>query len=315
MTSARRRPFWSFGLLVMLARPPYRPMALALIAAVAGLCAAGFDLSRAAHADATSVPPGDVALVNGEPILTQDFITQTEQETRASFAQTSPAQRAHVLHEMVDEELMVQRSLALNLPQEDSEARTSLVDAIDAQVVAPVTNARPSDDELKAYYQAHRDRYASEGSMSLTDLVLHVGGYENADQTVAQAMADAQQAAYELRSGATLDYLKSHFGFVDNDKANGLDADFAAKIYLGPKLFAVAETLTSGQISYPVPSSDGVHLLIMHQRQAPVLTGFEDVRDKVFSDYQVERENRAKRQNLDFLRRSAQILLSPGQKE
>jgi len=315
MTSAERHPFRLVGAFGVLAHRPYRPAALAVAAALAGLIAAGLDVSRTAHREATFVPPGDVALVNGEPILMSDFTTQTEREVGQPFAQTTPSQRAHVLHEMVDEELMVQQGLALNLPEQNTELRTALVDSVNAQVTAPVLNAQPSDDELKAYYAAHRDHYASEGSMSLTDLVLHVGGFENADQTTGQAMADAQQAAYDLRSGAAVDYVEQHFGFIDNNKAGGLDADFAVKIYLGPKLYAVAQTLSDGQISDPVANSDGVHLLLMHQHIFPVFTGFEGVRNNVLNDYRASQENLAKGQNLNFLRRRAQILLAPGQRE
>ena len=314
-TSVKRRRFGFAAALSRLAQPSHRPMALALAAALIGLAAAGVALSQKTHRDAASMPSNDVALVNGEPVLMEDFISQTEKETGTAFDQTTPAQRSHVLREMIDEELTVQRSLALDLPKEDTEARTTLIDAVNAQVIAPVLNARPSDDALQAYYAAHRDRYAGEGSMSLTDLVLHVGGFENAAQTVDQAMADAQQAAYELRSGAELDYVKQHFGFVDDNKASGLDADFAVKIYLGPKLFAVAQTMTDGQVSDPVSNDSGVHLLVMHRREAPIATDFESVRGKVFSDYQLERETSAKRQNLDFLRRGARILLAPGQKD
>jgi len=315
MTSAKRRPFRLVGAFAMLAQRPYRPAALAVAAALAGLITAGLDVSHAAHREATFVPAGDVALVNGEPILMEDFTTQTEREVGQPFAQATPSQRAHVLHEMVDEELMVQRGLALDLPQQNTELRTALVDAVNAQVTAPVLNTQPGDDELRAYYASHRDRYAGEGSMALTDLVLHVGGFENAAQSVDQAMADAQQAAYELRSGAAVDYVEQHFGFVDNNRASGLDADFAVKIYLGPKLFAVAQTLTDGQVSDPVAASDGVHLLLMHQHIFPVFAGFEGVRSNVFGDYRVAQEDVAKQQNLKFLRRRAQILLAPGQRE
>lgn len=315
MRSDRRRAFNLVSAFALLARAPYRPVALAVVAALAGLASAGWSLAHTAYRDAATVPAKDVALVNGEPVLMEDFVSQTEKETGVSFADATPAQRAHVLHEMVDEELLVQQGLALDLPAQNTELRTALVDAINAQVIAPVLNAEPGDDQLKAYYAAHRDAYATEGSMSLTDLALHVGGFENAAQSVDQAMADAQQAAYELRSGATLDYVKQHFGFVDNNRASGLDADFAVKIYLGPKLFAVAQTMTDGQVSDPVATGDDVHLLVMHERKPPVFTDFEAVRRNVFNGYQVAQEDAAKRSILQFVRKSAKILVAPGQRE
>ena len=103
---------------------------------------------------------------------------------------------------MIDEELAVQRGLALDLPEQDTDVRTAISDGLTALVTAPTLANPPSDDDLRAYFNAHRANYASQGMMAVTDLVLHVGGFENADQTVDQALADAKQAIYELRSGA-----------------------------------------------------------------------------------------------------------------
>jgi hypothetical protein len=244
-----------------------------------------------------------------------DFISETESVAGMPFAETTAAQRAQTLHKMIDEELLVQRSLALDLPEQDTDVRTALVDGVVAQVNAGVLGAPRSDDELRAYYNAHRASYASTGSMTLTDLVLHIGGFENTDQSIEQALADAKQAVYELRSGASLDYVRQHFGFVDSGKVSGEELDFAAKIHLGPKLYAIAQGLSDGQVSEPVADSDGVHVLVMQHRRPPVFTDFNDVRNNVYVDFITAQEGKAQQENLKFLRSNAQILLAPGQSE
>jgi len=88
--------------------------------------------------------------------------------------------------------------------------------------------------------------------------------------------------------------------------------DFAAKLHLGAKLYQVAETLTDGQISDPVPDSDGVHVLVMERRNPPRLADFGSVRAKVYSDYMDAAAKRAQEAGLKLLRRDAQILLAPG---
>ncbi len=160
---------------------------------------------------------------------------------------------------------------------------------------------------------AHRSRYASNGVMNLTDLVLHVGGFENIDQSVDQAKADAAQAVYELRSGAPMDYVKQHFGMADSGKASGEEMDFAARIHLGPVLYAVAQGLSDGQVSDPVADKDGVHVLVMARRAAPVFADFDSVRNNVYTDYVNDEKAKAQQDNLTFLRANAQVLLAPGQ--
>ena len=298
-----------------LAHGPGRPVVLALAAAIVGLGAAGVGLLHPARRELAQVPPGDVALVNQEPILMSDFISETEQANGVPFVQTTPAERAAVLHRMIDEELMVQRALALDLPEQDTDVRTALSDGVTALVTAPVLSEHPTDDQLRAFYAAHRANYATQGSMQLTDLVLHIGGFENADQSMDQAMADAAQAVYELRSGAGIDFVKQHFAFADTGRVASEEPDFAARLHLGPKLYAAADKLSDGEVSEPVQDADGSHVLVMQHRQPPVFTDYDGVRNNVYTDYVAAQKAQAKQDNLKFLRRGAQILVAPGQTE
>jgi hypothetical protein len=303
---------------------PQRQTVLALTGALIGLAVAGYGLLHPANRDAVTVPAGDVALVNGEPILMTDYVSETEQALGTPFDMISPAEKAKALRDMIDQELMVQRALALDLPEQDTNVRSALSDSVTALVNASVGGAEgnagtlaspPPDDVLRAYFNAHKANYATRGSMTLTDLVLHVGGYENVDQTVEQAMADAAQGVYELRSGATLDYVKQHFSFVESGKVTGEEADFAARIHLGDKLYKVAQAMSDGQVSEPVSDTDGVHVLIMDHRQAPVFYDYDGVKNNVYTDYVADQKAKAKRDNLKFLRRGAKILVAAGYRE
>ncbi len=294
---------------------PQRPTILLAAACVAGLAIGAAGVVRPARHDLTYVPPGDVALVNQEPILMSDFITETRAIAGVPFEQATPAQRAQVLRQMIDQELEVQRGLAIDLPEQDTDVRTVMVDSVNAQVSAAALANRPTDDELRAFYATHQGRYTTEGTMDLTDLVIHVGGYENAAQTVDQAMADAEQAAYELRSGSPVAAVMQHFGFVDSGNVQGEDPDFAARIHLGPKLYSVASAMSNGQVSEPIADKDGVHVMIMHERDPPIINGFDKVRNNVFSDYVQDQKAKVIRSALALLRRKAQIILAPGQAE
>lgn len=281
-----------------------------------GLLAAGAAVFRPAPRPVARVPPGYVALVNQKGILTSDFITQTQTEAQTSFDQTTPAERRRVLHEMIDEELLVQRGLVLDLPETTTEVRESMAAAVNAQVAAPLLEIEPTDAELRAFYDRHRAKYTTGGTMTVHDLVLHYGTYADADQSLPQAEEDAAEAVYQLRSGATLDYVKEHFGFVDSGRVgDGEELEFAAKLHLGPKLYPVAAALGDGEVSEPVEDSDGMHVLIMERRQPPRPAAFSVVRDQVYSDFRTEQKQRASEENLAILRSQAQILLAPGMAE
>jgi hypothetical protein len=298
------------------ARRPHRTLALPALGAALGLLIAGIGLFRAAPTPVTKVPPGYVALVNQRAILMSDFIKQVETEIGGAFNEATAEQRRQVLREMIDEELLVQRSLALDLPELEVEARSALVDGVNAQVAAPILAQAPTDAELRAFYAAHRSDYAAGGDMQLHDIVLHVGGYQNVNQSTAQAEADAEEAVYRLRSGATLDYVMQHFGFVDSGLMDSSEqTDFFAKLRLGPQLFQVASALRDGEVSEPVAAADGVHVLVMERRRPPRFIEFEAARNGVYEAYRKAQMSRVQQENLKFLRGSAQILLAPGQSE
>jgi hypothetical protein len=295
---------------------PQRTLYLPAFAVVAGLLVAGAGLFRPAPRLLTVVPPGYVALVNQKGILFSDYRSQVEMETGKAFADATPAERRRTLREMINEELLVQRAVVLDLPETTNEVRTNMAIGVNTQVAAPVLAYEPTDAELRAFYDKSRQNYSAPGSMTLQDLVLHVGGYQNADQTVAQAQVDAAEAVYQLRSGAAVDYVMQHFGFVRSGRAaDGEELDFAAKLHLGDKLYQVATTLHDGEVSDPVVDADGVHILIMQRHEFPKVADFPAVRDRVYLDFRNAASNHATEENLSLLRRQASILLAPGQSE
>jgi hypothetical protein len=290
-----------------------RGVALPVLGIVVGISVAAAGLFGRGDPPQTRVPPGYAALVNGQGVLMSDFIAQAQAEMQKPFDETTRAERAHVLQEMIDKELLVQRALVLDLPETTTEVRTTMADAVDAQTAAPALAEQPTEAALFAYYRKHRSRYQSLGSMQFRDLVLHVGGYENTDQTFSQAQADAIEAVYQLRSGAPIDSVAEHFGMVDSAAADrGMQFDFAAKLHLGERLYGVASQLSTGQVSEPVAMPDGIHVIVMLNRQPPVVEDFPQARAQVYSDYSRWRVLQADQANLDILRHQARVLIAEG---
>jgi parvulin-like peptidyl-prolyl isomerase len=294
-----------------------RPLMLPALGAALGLLLAVPGLFHLVQKPVTQVPSGYIALVNGQPILLSDYIGQTETTTGAAFADATQRQRRDVLHQMIDEELLVQRGLTLNLPETDTDVRAAMVDSVNAQAAAPVLDQRPTDDVLRAYFRAHLTGYTSNGSMRFHDLLLRYGSYQYADQTLSQAEADAAEAVFQLRAGSPLDAVKEHFGLVDSLASSPDDdaLDFAARIHLGLKLFGVASALSDGEISNPVADKDGVHIVLMEHRQAPVVANFDNVRNNVYSDYINQRRKDVQQDALAELRKRAKIILAPDASE
>lgn len=278
-----------------------RAMILYALGAAIGLAAAGYALLNARGTVTRSVPAEDIALVNQQPILRSDFITQLETETGMPVERTSRQDRLRVLDEMVNEEIKVQRGLELNFAETDQDTRNALSNVVDQEMVANVVISRPSERELLDYYHSHNSAYYSAGTMTVCDLVLTAG--------TGDSMQRAQAAAEALRAGTSLPQVSKRYGLLNKNSCEE-NFYFAHKIHLGDRLYAIATGLASGRISEPIRLADGVHVLQMVRNESPVPLSFDDARDQLTTDYKTYRETLIRTGTMNFLRHRAKILIA-----
>jgi parvulin-like peptidyl-prolyl isomerase len=274
-----------------------RALALMALGALTGLFLAGLALFTAKGTSTLIVPPEDVALVNQQPIARSDYMGQLRTLYDVDPAHATPAQRRKVLNDMIREELFVQRAKELDVASVDVEVRNAMVNAVEQQAAADAITAVPSDAKLRAYYSAHQEKYASDGMMTVRDLV-----FPNP--------AAAARAAQALKAGASPDAVIKPLQGKDSGKVNGEEFYFAAKIHLGDALFAVARTLPNGGVSAPMAQPDGVHVLVMAANAAPVPQDFAAARERVLEDYRRDAALRLQAGDEVFLRKRANILIA-----
>ncbi len=299
--------FWNFKVV-----NPARSLVLLSIGTIVGLGIAGYGLFTAKGTVTHTVPPENVALVNQRPILRTDFIAQTEALYTMPFGETTMPQRMKVLQDMVREELFVHRGLELDFPSNDPDTRAALVAAVEQQVAASVTAGRPSDAELRKFYEENSGKYASEGLMTLHDLLL---SKPRADDR--GAMVLMRQAADALRAGAPVADVLKNYGLEEVGGGRGRGAPpgneefyFAQKIHVGDLIFSFALSLDNGQVCDPVVADDGIHIVQMVNNVRPVPASFERAKSQVLQDYNEAAKKRLERADEKFLRGKADILVA-----
>jgi hypothetical protein len=276
---------------------PTRSLSLLALGAIAGLAIAGFGLFTAKGTATRGVPPDCIALVNQRPILTIDFVTQLRTVYGVGLEDSTAEQRGKVLNDMIREELFVQRGLELDFPESDPDTRTALVAAVEQQVVADIAAEQPTDADLAAFYEAHKIKYSSDGTMVVRDLI--------------GSPANAAAAVEAIRQGATPADVAARYGFKDSGKTSGEEFYFAVQAHLGDALYKAALPLADGQVSDPIAAADGTHLLVMTRNIRPVALPFDKAREQVANDYRKEAEAKVERQDETYLRDKADILLAP----
>lgn len=290
-----------------------RSMALFALGALIGLAIAGYGLFTAKGTRSHTVSPEALALVNNRPILRSDFMTQVQTQFTVPFAQSTPEERKKVFADMVAEELQVQRGLEIDLPSFDPEVRAAMVAGVQLEISADVMAQQPTEQQLRDYYETHKDKYVGEGILRMRDLVAKSGS----TATTEQAQANALQARTALHAGAPVEQIMQRYQLVDSGALmdsghvdTGDIFEFAAKAKLGAAIYAAAAILHGGEVSDPIQQSDGVHVVVMLEHRMPAQQDYASAADKVWTDYKSAAQTRVLNANVAYLRSRADILLS-----
>jgi len=262
---------------------------------VIGLALAGVSLFTAKGTSTLIVPPDAVATVNQQPISRIDFEGQLR-SLGVDPGKATPAERHGVLEDMIREELFVQRAKELDLAVVDPDIRAAMVKGVEAQAAADAITAQPTEAALRDYYDHHRERYASEGTLVVRDLVFPVGR-----GTTARAA---------LAAHAPVEDVLRRTGGRDTGKTQGEEFYFAARIHLGEVLFGAARALDAGAVSQVIAQPDGDHVLLVVSNQRPRPYGFEAARAQVATDRQADAVVKAQAGDARFLRKRANILVA-----
>jgi hypothetical protein len=267
--------------------------------ALLGLAMAGYSLFTARGTSTLIVPPEDVALVNQQPISRSDYLLQLQTLYGVDLQHATAEQRRKVLDDMIREELFVQRGKELDVASTDPDVRAAMVNSVELEIAADAITAQPSEPQLRAYYAAHRERYASEGIMTVRDYVF--------PSSESQAAADA---ALALKSSVPTPAMLEAWHASDSGKVSDEEFYFAAKIHLGDILFERARDLSDGGVSAPIVRPDAIHVLYMVKNRRPVPFEFAAARDRVLTDYRNDAIGHLRTGDEAFLRKRANVLIA-----
>lgn len=273
-----------------------RALAFSAIGAIVGLSIAGYGLFTAEGTSTRTVPDEAVALINGQPILRGDFSTQLETQTGETLAASSRSTQLKILNDMVREELLVQRSLELNFGETDQDVRNALVSAVTRQITVQVATANPTEQQLRVYYNANPGWFTTEGKIEVRDFVAN-------DTRSASAAAEA------LRSGAPVQSVLRDFNLQESERHEE-DYYFAVKYRLGDQLFAKVHELKAGQVSDPVQTGSGVHIVQVIKNETPQPLSFEAASDQVLTQYKEAEQTRLMDATIKFLQSKSSVVIA-----
>lgn len=281
-----------------------RAVLLLVLGAGAGIALAASGLG-VGSGPAAGLPDGVVARVNGQPILTTDYEHALAGLTADRRARTlAPDDRRRVLDRLIDETLLVQRGVELGLVWRDDRVRKDVVAAMVDVAVADGTAAPPTDEQLRAFFDANRDFFARTGRLRVRQVWCRAATPDEAER----AETCARDAAARLRAGEDFAAVRAALG--DAETAPIPDALLPpAKLleYLGPTALRAALALPDGAVTDPVRSGSGYHVVQVVGHAGMPNPEFEQIRDQVQAELQRRANEDALRRYLADLRSRADI--------
>jgi peptidyl-prolyl cis-trans isomerase D len=156
------------------------------------------------------------------------------------------------------------------------------LDAIASQVAV-------KDEDLQAYYDKNKSHYSENEKRHAHHILIAVEESKDpkADPRVADAaaLAKAQQVLAELKSGKSFADLARKYSADPASAAQGGDLGWAEKsAYVGPFADALF-SLQPGQISDPVKTQYGYHIIKLDEIRPAHVQTLADARSKIEADY------------------------------
>jgi len=284
-----------------------RAITLLALGAAAGLFMAAYGIGASSNLPGAAMPSDAIATVNGE-VLRRDryerLLAGFESDARNPI---DDKVRRHVLDRMIEEELLVQRALALGLAEVDRRVRADLTSSLIASVVAGAEEREPGRQELRDFYAEEAAFFTRPGRYRVEQILFRIP--HEADGSEAERRAKAARA--ELDGGAAFSDIAERYGDEEiSPLPNALLPAMKLREYVGPSALEAVLALETGQVSPPVRSGVGVHLLRLAEMQPALNPDFDAIEAQIRSEYIRRSGDRALRNYLDQLRDESDVVIA-----
>jgi len=171
------------------------------------------------------------------------------------------------------------------------------------QIAGSVPEA--NDEAVKAYYEAHPDKFTEPEKVHLSSILLRVNPSSKKEVWEA-ARQEAQTIIKRLTTGADFAEI-ARIQSGDPSAQKGGDMGWLHKGILPPKVQELADTLKPGDVSAPIPVLEGIAIIRLENRRPAVLQSLADVRKRAGELTLLEARDEARRTLVAELRRTTTV--------
>jgi peptidylprolyl isomerase len=164
----------------------------------------------------------------------------------------------------------------------------------------------PSEDEIKGFYEASKANFTQPAEFLLAQIF--IASPEDADKASA---ANAQKKAVDVATrvqkapGEFAKIAKESSEHKDS-AAKGGELGWVPETQLIPEVRAAVVRMTKGEVSAPIRSSSGWHIVRLADRKVSVTPPLLDVRDQIVANMRLRKAQEVERRYMeDLLSKSA----------
>ncbi len=255
----------------MIMMKPRHALFFGLASSLALACLATGAAGPAAAETATPAPqPKVLATINGKPITDDDLKLAMEDLGASLPAQLKgKARETYLLDYLIDGQLVVQKATADKLDKTpDFTAKLAYLHdkALMEVLLADVATAAATDEALHKTYDE-----AAAGQKPETEV--------HARHILVATDADAQAALKRIKAGE--DFAKVAKEVSKDPGSEGGDLGWFTKDRMVPEFADAAFTLEPGQISDPVKSQFGWHIIKLEGKRQKSFPPFDEVKEQI----------------------------------
>ena len=244
-----------------------------------------------------------VARVGDIEISREKYLLQLEGLNLDKRVPLKEEDRAFVLERMIEEELLIQRAKDLGMFSTNTMIRGAIVQQMINMIISENSLDIVSTSQLKEFYEANKGFFTSADRLRLKQIYFsdEKGG----------ALERAQNTYLHLVQGKNLDEIDSKSDESALEVPNTLMTLSKVREYIGPSLMQLARMLKPGEFTSPKKVIGGYKIIVLLERRDASPPDFKEIRDRVKSEYQKRKDDKALRDYLNKLKKWYEIDRQP----
>jgi peptidyl-prolyl cis-trans isomerase C len=244
-----------------------------------------------------------LAVINGKEITLSEFElrwSQLPEYTRKKYVGAEGRKR--FLDELIDREILLQEARRRGIDRErtllerlERFKERSLLDVLMREEID--SRVTVTTEEIKAYFDSNRDTFSTPDELRAAHILV-------------RTEAEAADIRKRLAHGEDFAGLAKKTSLDVSTKNRGGDLGLIKKGQTVPEFERVLLTLKKGDISEPVPTQFGYHLIKLYERTSGPPLSFEEAKDQAKEQLLIEKKQKRFNELVSTLRSQAKLRVS-----